>query len=285
MESPSPTPIGQTTPAMGSQPDIGRLICTRRAWAFALAAGPFLILLSIAILTAAFTRFVGMPGLPPNKPLAACLFIFAAALFAGGIHILSGLFVRVRFHEHGAVRSTLLRRITIAYDEAIAIQHRLARKISSGVHTGTIVSISFWTDDGRRISWRGQYRERSTSNPADTGFTGHDELDEVRDTLSNLIADRMADTLLAGSPIPWTSGALLTATGLAPCRGRFKGQTIPYRDIARTASAQGSFTIYRANERRRIAVLNPDEPNFLPGLILFKRLCEMSAATSQSAAA
>jgi hypothetical protein len=93
----------------------------------------------------------------------------------------------------------------------------------------------------------------------------------MRDHISGIIADRLADQLLANQPVAW-GPLVMSADGITPTRGKYKNQLIPYDQISRTGAARGWFSLFRKGDKRGFISMQFASHNFWPCLALFQRM-------------
>lgn len=249
-----------------SEPDptseFGRVICERSArftnWAlFVLAALPAIFFLSLGVFTQ--DRWT---------------WLIAGAFFSyGAYYAARQALTSIRFHELAAVRRILGKTTIILYTEATSLTYRLVRTNIHGIPVGTTVTIKLAADK-RKISFAGTHKTRKGSQ-----FFGIkarvDELDELRDHISTIIADHLGDTLLRNEPVTW-GPATLHHDGLVPRRGKYKRQLIPYAQIDRQSAASGWYSLFRKGDKRRFLAMPMATANFWPCLALFSRMVAVS---------
>ena len=168
----------------------------------------------------------------------------------------------------------------IPYVDATVLTYSLVRQQIHGIPAGTIATIKLQAADKRRISFSGAYRPRGGFLLAGVRVDAKvDPLDIMRDRISRVIAERLADDLLNSLPVRW--GPLsMTATAVTPNRGKHKGQAVPFLEIDREGEGAGLFTLFRVGDKRGFITIHMSDPNFWPCFMLYRRMMVASRATS-----
>ena len=169
------------------------------------------------------SKHVGMPTTTISWWIVPGLALSLVAL-AAAIGLAARALTTVTFHEHAATRRLLGRTLVIPYVDATVLTYSLVRQQIHGIPAGTIATIKLQAADKRRISFSGAYRPRGGFLLAGVRVDAKvDPLDIMRDRISRVIAERLADDLLNSLPVRW--GPLsMTATAVTPNRGKHKGQ-------------------------------------------------------------
>jgi hypothetical protein len=104
-----------------------------------------------------------------------------------------------------------------------------------------------------------------------------EELDDLRDRLSQIIARRMAQTFAAHHSVQWTPEVWFREDLLEYSRPRrlfvpAKLAFIPYDTITDFEVRDGMFYLWTSYQERAVLTINAGAPNFYPGQILLEGL-------------
>jgi hypothetical protein len=113
-------------------------------------------------------------------------------------------------------------------------------------------------------------------------------LDHVRDHVSQLIAERMAQQLALGRAVIWTDGLRFLPEGLEyrakGLFGRKPPVMFPYSQIHGCDADAGTFHLWIYGQKKPVAKESVARPNFYPGYLLLARVLAARPATAQLAA-
>lgn len=269
-------------------PLLGRLLTTRRRRGIyltvALLLGPLgaaFTLGGVGILIAVAQGIGGRGGggmyAGPKWQGGVILLTIGLLSLAAVVQAVRQARTKLSFHELGAVRTRGRSRVAIPYADAASLVMSLQHQSLHGVHTGTIVRFKLRAADKRSISYTGGYKVRAR------GFLQRryeilDDLEQVRETIAEQMADGLVESMLRGKSIDWCGRAALTPAGLVPGRGSWKGQLVPYADIERQAMETGTLTLFAREERRGFVSFPASGVNFWPCYAVFLRLAQQQAA-------
>jgi hypothetical protein len=176
-----------------------------------------------------------------------------------------------RCHERGLLSQGLLTKRQLRYDQIEAFSFQATRQFINGGYAGTIFVLDFEPvaeHRAQRIKYSVQLK------------TSDDELDHLRDQISNLLARRMLREVAAGQRVQWTPALAFERENLlyAPLGllGRKSTVSIPLTQIDRYELNQGKCRLFRRGEGRAVASESVTTRNFFPGLF-----CLLSLISNQ----
>ena len=202
--------------------------------------------------------------------------IAGGALMWFGIRGLLRTLTTISFYEHAAVRRRFGREIVIRYVDTTSISYGVAEQRHHGARIGAVVTISLEDSKRRRIAFTGNHRERVSGMFSWRKVESIDELDSVRDTISEHIADAWEVRVLNGEEVPWCGRVLISEGGLATYRGDTKSRLTPWGEIVRSSSSNQRHFFHRRGESDAFVRVSKSKANFLPGLMLIHRLLKAS---------
>jgi len=172
-----------------------------------------------------------------------------------------------RCHERGLLSQGLLTKRQLRYDQIEAFSFQATRQFINGGYAGTIFVLDFEPvaeHRAQRIKYSVQLK------------TSDDELDHLRDQISNLLARRMLREVAAGQRVQWTPALAFERENLlyAPLGllGRKSTVSIPLTQIDRYELNQGKCRLFRRGEGRAVASESVTTRNFFPGLFCLLNL-------------
>ena len=127
-----------------------------------------------------------------------------------------------------------------------------------GAYTGTQLSLTFRAP---RATIR--YAAKVQNMDAD--------LDELRDHIAKMIANRMLCELRAGRAVPWTSDVVFQPQGLQFRRSKMLGlasgpvEILPYEQIRGVNLNEGVFNLFSKAEAKPVISKPVSSANFFPG--------------------
>jgi|GEM_PF-4795246 len=256
---------------------LGRLVCIRASRAAYWIIAVVLTLVSLGTGLGAVAR-----ALAPRPNYVASAVGMA---FFIGLSAIVYLCVRqgrttVRFYELGVAKYIGRKpRTVIAWVEASELTYKVIKQSFEGIPVGTSVSIQIKTDDKRKVSFSGNHKTKVKSKKlfGPKEVVRIDELDFIRDLVSESVADRLGDKLLARETIPWGGVGYISDQGFTPRRGKYKGELVPFQEIDRESANEGVFSLYRAGDDRPFVSVQMAAPNFWPGVALLHRMIGVSA--------
>ncbi len=104
-------------------------------------------------------------------------------------------------------------------------------------------------------------------------------MEDLRDHVSEIVADRMQHGLETNGRASWGSIALRQG-GLVVNSASKKEWFIPFDEIEETNFDDTRMYVWVRDENRPIATVSMSEPNFYPGWVLYHRLRDVDRVTS-----
>jgi hypothetical protein len=194
----------------------------------------------------------------------------------GAVIVFAGVgmkFSNFRCHERGVWQSNIGGQSLLRYTDIGSFTYSATRHYHNGAYTGTHLSMNFkplTKEAGSAISY-------STTVQGDD-----DDLDELRDFISQAIAVRMAGELAKGQPVVWTPNLHFTPQGFqyrpAGMFGRKDFELLPYDSYGGHSLDQGVFYLFAQGNTKAITSEQCSAENFFPGFFLLLRLMHAPAA-------
>ena len=240
----------------GSTDGLGRILFQRKAEHTAVAVGALVIIGVIGLV-------VGVVTIP-----------WLAAL---GLPILIGLVVltiwhgktsNFRCHERGVFKSGIMGENSLRYLDIVSFTYAATRNYYNGVYTGTSTEMKFTPVAGSEA------KEIKYS----ANLKGVDEdLDIIRDHISNVIASQMGQHVSEGNDTVWTKNLTFTEAGLRYRPSGFFGgkkeeELLPWERLHGFDVQEGIFYLWETGNEKPIANEEVSAPNFFPGYYLLSMM-------------
>jgi hypothetical protein len=253
----------------GASSGLGRVLFERRAGTgtiLALAiAGIALIAFGAAMLVV-YERKQADEG-----ALVGGLFMLAGGIFLAGLAYWLG-FSGFRCHEFGVWRKTPLGERSLRYADVGRFQYSAVRHYHNGAYVGTQLTMRFTPlpEIGTKPM---KYTARTKGDD--------DDLDALRDSVSNLIAARMAEKFQAGQTVSWTTNLEFTPDGI-----RYRPQkwfqrqppvVLPYGEYAGYELKGAVFSLLARGQKKAVLTEQAAAENFYPGFFLLQMLLHREA--------
>lgn len=238
--------------------DLGRIIFERKSRKSYRVACAVLGILSL-ILAAVFAAVAIQETAGLWLGVMICL---AVALVCGlsWLHLRKSVF---RCHELGVFKSGLLGERTLRHTDVEAFTFAATRIYVHGAYSGTTVNMTFEPAPeahASRISYTASLRHIDQ------------ELDELRDQVSRMIAARMGQRLAARQPVAWTKHMRFLPDGLEYRSSGFLGRKpavlLPYTDIYSYQIQKGWFFLWPRGHKKPVIKESVSQRNFFPGFAL-----------------
>jgi hypothetical protein len=242
--------------------ELGRILFERKpdsgmVWLMWLAPPAFAVALAITIFLGAFRGDRGAGGVG----LAICFVI--AGLW--GLSLTQSIAFRV--HEQGVRRKWLFGTQQLKYADVDTFTYSAVRQFVKGVYAGTNFTLTF-TSRTNGKSRKLTYARKLRNADAD--------LDHLRDSVSRLIANRMAAEFGQGRSVVWTDGLRFLPEGIEYRASGFFGRkppiVLPYSQILGHDANQGTFWLWIQGKKKPVVKENMAQPNFFPGYMFLTRL-------------
>jgi hypothetical protein len=193
----------------------------------------------------------------------------------GIICLIGGVRVRrIRFccHEHGLERVTLTGRQVLKFSEIDVFSFESRRNHSHGRYSGTTYTLVF--ADRSREQGRGIFFSTTVHNT-------DEELELLRDRVSERIARRMAAAYARVNRVQWTAEMWFHEDVLefsCPRRLFFapKLTVVPYDAVTDFDVRDGRFFLWTNYQERAVVSVKTSSANFYPGLIVLEGLVNAS---------
>lgn len=202
---------------------------------------------------------------PLMSAIGGVVTVLSVLCFLGGARVRR---VRFRCYEHGLERISMTVRKVLPFDDIDVFSFERRRNQSHGRYTGTTYTLIF--ADRSREQGRGIFYSTTIRN--------HDEeLDDLRERVSQIIACRMAQTFAAHRSVQWTPEVWFRRDALEYQRPRrmfvaAKSALIPYDTITDFELRDSVLHIWTSYQQRAVLSMNAGSPNFYPGLIVLEGL-------------
>jgi len=201
-----------------------------------------------------------------TMPIGVILLAAAVASLLLGVVFGRYLF---RCYELGLTRRRGRGELRLRYDEIAEFTYSATRMFYKGAYTGTQLRVTF------RAS-RGMIRYSAKVQNMDA------DLDELRDHIAKMIANRMLADLRAGRTIPWTSDVVFLPQGLQFRRPKMLGlasgpvEVLPYEQIRGVNLNEGVLYLYSKAEAKAVISKPVGSANFFPGFFTVLTLQELA---------
>ncbi len=257
--------VGKPSSAANTK-GLGRVIFERNAgWTkAAIGAGIFFGL--ILIVGGCLLIFVELQNRPPTIGvyfLASGLIVIGVGLPIGGWLQRTNL---LRCHERGLHRNINGKITDLRYEDIRSFTYTAVRHFYNGAYTGTIVTMECISFEGVTTKYTAKFKNAD------------DELDNLRDHVSRVIASTMFKKLEAGQDVPWTNEMTFEPEGIdirgrAGLFGKTKDQFLEWAEIDNFGMDQGQFALFAYGEKKPVYQTTVATPNFFPGFycLLMKR--------------
>lgn len=243
---------------------LGRVLFERRP-----GSAPILVFAVMGLLLGAIGTISLWVAVPARDPImsavAGILVLLCALCIAGGLRMRRVCF---RCFEHGLERVTMTTGKLLPFDDIDVFSYETRRNQSHGRYTGTTYTLV--CADRSREQGRGIFFSTTVRNQ-------DEELDDLRERLSQIIARRMAQSFATHRSVQWTPEIWFRSDVLEYQRRRRlfapgKTTVVPYDTITDFEVRDGLLHIWTSYQDRAILSVNAGAPNFYPGLILLEGL-------------
>ncbi len=172
-----------------------------------------------------------------------------------------------RCHERGVYKASLLGDKMLAYKDVATFTYTAVRHYHNGAYVGTHLTMKFDPQPGSGFS---QISYNTTVQAAD------DDLDDLRDTISGILAENMIQQLATNQIVPWTSNLTFQREGIqyrpAGWISRGDAKFMKYDDYGGYNIDQGVFYLYFKGQQKPITNEQTSAPNFFPGFFMLLRM-------------
>ncbi len=270
--------LAKRKPSESAPPDgqgLGRLIFERKTSRVGagLCAGIAVMLLGMATFL-----LLSLPAMPPADQANARTWTWiclggAVCLIPFAIHL---WLARFRCHERGVYKAGLLGKRTLRYEDVDSFLYTATRHFHNGVYTGTVFTLRFGTAGGGRSKSIGYHVSLKHADQ---------ELENLRDFVSRVIASRMGRQLGAGQPVTWTKRLRFLPQDLEYQRRSFFSRkdplVIPYTNIYWYSLQTGYFYLWvREQPKKPLLTEGVGVQNFFPGYYLLASMLPLSNSST-----
>lgn len=175
-----------------------------------------------------------------------------------------------RVHQGGIVKLSAFGRRQLLFAEVERMSCQTTRHYHNGVYTGTSFELRFQPGKGRPLKIKVRVRGSL-----------HD-LEQLRDRVAGLLADRLRERLDRESEAPWTDGVWLSRQGVRFARRRLIGRgeetAAAFSRDLRFSIDQGTLQLFVPGDPKPVLSIPCAAEGFYPGFVLFGRLAAEAAA-------
>lgn len=254
------------------QTPLGRILFERTSGPFAMIV--FLVIGMVFATISAVTLSASIAAAEPvGIVLGVLLAIVSLICLIGAVRVR-----RTRFccHEHGLERVTITATQQLPFASIDVFSYESRRNRSQGRYTGTTYTLVF--ADRSREQGRGIFFSTTVRNT-------DEELEHLRERVSQVIAHRMARTFARSRRVQWTPELWFCDDVLEFTRPRRlltspKLAVVPYDAITDFEIRDGLFHIWTTYQERAVITVKTSSANFYPGLIVLESL--MNAHVSKT---
>lgn len=214
---------------------------------------------------------IGLVAFYVTQPLDTPLLFVGIGLVPVGIGCLFGAvalrYMNFRCHERGVYKASLFGDKMLPYKDVATFTYSAVRHYHNGAYVGTNLTMRFDPAPG------------SGSQPiaySTTVQAADDDLDELRDTISGILAENMIQQLATNQIVPWTSNLTFQREGIqyrpAGWISRGEPQFMKYDDYGGYNIDQGVFYLYFKGQQKPITNEQTSAANFFPGFFMLLRM-------------
>jgi hypothetical protein len=253
-------PLVPESPASFSA--LGRILFERTP-----GSGPTILFGVMGLLLGVVGAIVLWSAIQSRDPVVSAggglLILLSGLCFFGGIRLRR---VRFRCYERGIERISMTSRRVLPFEEIDVFSFECRRNQSHGRYTGTTYTLVF--ADRSREQGRGIFYSTTVRNL-------DEELDDLRERVSQVIARRMAQTFAAHHSVQWTPEVWFRRDSLEYIRRKrlfvpTRVLVIPYDTITDFELRDGLLHIWTSYQDRAVLSLSSSTPNLYPGLIVLE---------------
>ena len=251
----------------GMESGLGRILFQRKAEHTAIAV-------TLLVIVGVIGLVIGLMTVPWLSALGLPLLI-AAVIFA----VWHGKTSNFRCHERGVFKSGITGESSLKYIDIVSFTYAATRNYYNGVYTGTSTEMKFTPDVGNE----------SKEIKYSANLKGVDEdLDIIRDHISNVIASQMGQRVSEGNDTVWTKNLTFTEAGLRyRPSGFFGGKKeellLPWEQLHGFDVQEGIFYLWETGNEKPIANEEVSAPNFFPGYYLLAMMTSPEAQPEDQA--
>jgi hypothetical protein len=194
-------------------------------------------------------------GIPATVVLVGLLLIYV------GLRLVRGYF---RCHERGVSQRAVSKEKRLLYTQVSSFTYSATRMYYNGAYTGTALVMNFQTEDPKQLP---PIKFTTSIKNQD------DDLDELRDRISVVVAQRLLKEFAESEVFTWTKGLEVTKDGIRYRKGKLLGKgewvLLPFEQYQGVNIQEGTFHLFKDGADKSVYHCLVGEPNFFPGLHAF----------------
>lgn len=268
---------GRPEAESGDQPGLGRIMFERMSGTgvgYTVAYWFFMLLIVLFGLMAVAGATTGKTDMLITGVVVSLI----SVLFAWAIRHAA---VSFRCHERGVSLVRKKSKKEMRYLDVGSFTWQATRMYVNGAYSGTQMKMVFVHDDPSANVNKISYSRNM--NVID------DEIDNLRDHISGVIASKMLKKYEAGQSVQWTPYMTITPDGIEHRPSGFVGRKeavmVPWDDIVNFDLNEGYFRIWRTADTKSSLNEAAAQDNFFPGFYLFCQIMEDRHRAAQPSAA
>jgi hypothetical protein len=253
------------SPEGGDASGLGRILFERRSgWATVVGVS----LIGIAGVVAGFVLLF-MDGIV-LPIVGAVLLLLSPLAWAAAYGCSKG---RFRVHERGVYQKNLRGENRLMYPEVASFSYSTTRNFHNGAYVGTDLYLRFDPISGCKsgpIYFATQVKNQDA------------DLEELRDFVAGVIAERMQQQLASGEIVRWTENLAFRPDGIAYTPAGFFGRKetalLTHENYGGWNMNQGVFYLFQTGQKNAVMSEQVSAANFYPGFFLLLSLYQQPAA-------
>lgn len=163
-----------------------------------------------------------------------------------------------RCHQRGVFKRGALSETRLRYADVTSFSYSATRQYYNGVYIGTALNMVLTPGgNGKSVKF------------SQTVQNADEDLDELRNHISRVLATRMLTQLAAGERVVWTRHLTLLPTGIEYRPSGFTGRKdpvlLPFEQLHAFDIQQGTFHLWEKGKEKSVMQESVGEANFFPG--------------------
>ncbi len=259
----------QMTSSTDTDSELGRLLVRRRG-----AAWRAVVTCLLALVFVFGTVFIACT-VKPSDAWVVLLVGAGAAAWAYGAYVTTvhGL-TTVSVYENGVTQRGPGGDVRMLYVDVASFVYELTRHYTNFAYGGTTVEFAVVSASGVRIHLEADYQERreSTGRLFESTLVSADCLDELRQRISVILANRFLAELSSGGHVALGRDLEFSLSGLTPLTGARKGHLVRWDALERVHIDKGILRIFETGHRRAISTVVLSSENAWPFYVVLLTL-------------
>jgi hypothetical protein len=261
----------------GRDAEFGKIIAIGKShnalWLLLLFVPMAVLALTFFVVLTASGKHVRNPSMEVTIAVSGAVISLASGILTWWLSSNRG--AKYRFFEQGA---TLHRGdkdlIRWSYLDIAAMTYALVRQSYNGMYVGTSGTFRLDGDKGSKVkplkcSFRHQEKAKGLLRRR---FEGGDPMDVVRDTVADVVAERLALEIAEKGEAAWTGPATFTKDGLRIKKLLGAPAVVAYDKIDRLGFGDGTLVLFEEGSEKAFVSMAVNGKNFWPGFVLFQKL-------------